>query len=273
MPSLQDLPLLASPLDAVRPAPSAWRDRLQGYVWHAQTIGCSDADVFHLTGEGRRSLFVKAEPLRPLSELPGEIERLRWLSSQSELGPTVEAEVHEAGRIWVLMSEIPGRDLASSPDLAPHQIVEIAADALRQLHSLDIAACPFDQRLATKLAQVEANVAAGLVDEEDMDDERLGRNAVSVLEEALASRPSTEDLVVAHGDASMPNLMAADGRFTGFIDCGRLGVADRHQDLAIASWSIESNFGASFVGPFLARYGGEVDPARLHYYRLLDELF
>ncbi|MFX5464821.1 APH(3') family aminoglycoside O-phosphotransferase, partial [Acinetobacter baumannii] len=64
-----------------------------------------------------------------------------------------------------------------------------------------MAACPFDQRLATKLAQAEANVAAGLADEEDMDDERLGRTAVSVLEEALASRPSTEDLVVTHGDA------------------------------------------------------------------------
>ncbi|NWN22981.1 phosphotransferase, partial [Escherichia coli] len=94
---------------------------------------------------------------------------------------------------------VPGRDLASSPDLSPLQIAEIAADALRELHALDVALCPFDQRLAAKLAQAEANVAAGRVDEEDMDDERLGRTAASVLEEALALRPATEDLVVAHG--------------------------------------------------------------------------
>ncbi|NWN13399.1 APH(3') family aminoglycoside O-phosphotransferase, partial [Escherichia coli] len=45
------------------------------------------------------------------------------------------------------------------------------------------------------------------------------------------------------------------------------------QDLALAAWSIEFNLGASFVRPFLARYGGPVDRARLHYYRLLDVLF
>ena len=106
-----------------------------------------------------------------------------------------------------------------------------------------------------------------------MDEQRLGRTAASVLEEALALRPSKEDLVVAHGDACMPNLMAERGRFSGFIDCGRLGVADRHQDLALAAWSIECNLGAAFVQPFLTRYGGTVDRAGLHYYRLLDELF
>lgn len=266
------LPLAISP-DVVRPTPHAWGDRLRGYAWHAQTIGCSEAEVFRLTGDGLPPLFVKSEPIGPFAELPGEIDRLRWLTGQSQLTPAVEAEVEEDGRLWLLMSEVPGRDLASSPDLSPLQIAEIAADALRELHALDVALCPFDQRLTAKLAQAEANVAAGRVDEEDMDEERLGRTAVSVLEEALALRPATEDLVVAHGDASMPNLMAERGRFTGFIDCGRFGVADRHQDLALAAWSIEFNFDASFVQPFLARYGGTVDRARLHYYRLLDELF
>ncbi|WP_137864654.1 APH(3') family aminoglycoside O-phosphotransferase [Sphingomonas sp.] len=270
MSPLQDTPSVA---DAIRPMSRAWSHRLQGYAWHAQTIGCSEAEVFRLTGEGLPPLFVKSEPISPFAELPGEIDRLRWLTGQSQLAPSVEAEAEEDGRLWLLMSEVPGRDLASSPDLSPLQIAEIAADALRELHALDVALCPFDQRLAAKLAQAEANVAAGRVDEEDMDDERLGRTAASVLEEALALRPATEDLVVAHGDASMPNLMAEHGRFTGFIDCGRPGVADRHQDLALAAWSIEFNLGASFVRPFLARYGGPVDRARLHYYRLLDVLF
>lgn len=273
MSPLPDLSPVATPLNALPPIPGAWSDRLRGYAWHAQSIGCSEAEVSRLTGDGLPTLFVKSELIGPFSELPGEIDRLRWLTGQSQLTPTVEAAVEEKGRLWLLMSEVPGRDLASSPDLSPLQIAEIAADALRELHALDPALCPFDQRLAAKLIRAEANVVAGRVDEQDMDDERLGRTAGSVLKEALALCPATEDLVVAHGDACMPNLMAEHGQFTGFIDCGRLGVADRHQDLALAAWSIEFNFGASFVHPFLARYGGPVDPVRLNYYRLLDELF
>ncbi|NWP47718.1 phosphotransferase, partial [Escherichia coli] len=87
------------------------------------------------------------------------IDRLRWLAGQSQLTPTVEAEVEEKGRLWLLMSEVPGRDLASSPDLSPLQITEIAADSLRELHALDVALCPFDQRLAAKLAQAGGQIA------------------------------------------------------------------------------------------------------------------
>lgn len=68
--------------------------------------------------------------------------------------------------------------------------------------------------------------------------------------------------------------MAAERRFSGFIDCGRLGVADRHQDLALACWSIRHNIDETWIGPFLKRYGlPEAEPAKLSWYRLLDEFF
>lgn len=64
------------------------------------------------------------------------------------------------------------------------------------------------------------------------------------------------------------------GSFSGFVDCGRCGRADRHQDLALAHRSIESNFGSSSAEDFLKEYGLEhVDPKKLSYYRLLDEFF
>jgi aminoglycoside 3'-phosphotransferase-2 len=68
--------------------------------------------------------------------------------------------------------------------------------------------------------------------------------------------------------------MAANGNFTGFIDCGRLGLADRHQDLALACWSVEYNLGKEWVMPFFALYNGPViDEKKIAFYRLLDEFF
>ncbi|MGL4286653.1 MAG: APH(3')-II family aminoglycoside O-phosphotransferase [Phreatobacter sp.] len=265
--------MLETDIPSTRPPP-AWAERLQDYAWLPQTIGCSEARVFRLEAEGRPTLFVKVEKAAPLAELPDEIARLRWLGACGVACPRVLADDHHAGSLWLLMSAVPGRDLASSPELPPERCVAIAAAALHRLHGLDRANCPFDHRLDVRLATAHARMTAGLVDETDFDSEREGMTAADLHRQLLADRPRTETLVVTHGDACLPNLMADGGSFTGFIDCGRLGLADRYQDLALASWSIIHNLGEAWVTPFLRHYGlAEVEPARLAYYRLLDEFF
>ncbi|HEX2887007.1 APH(3')-II family aminoglycoside O-phosphotransferase [Vineibacter terrae] len=253
--------------------PRAWQSDLQGYAWHRQTIGHSDALVFRLEAEGRPTLFAKAEPAGPFSELPGEAARLRWLASRHVAAARVLAEALDEGRNWLLTTAVPGCDLASSAQLEPSRIVALAADALRDLHRIDIATCPFDHRLQQRITQARARVAAGVVDEGDFDDERLGRTASDLVEELMARQPQGEDLVVTHGDACLPNLLADAGLFTGFIDCGRLGVADRHQDLALTCWSIRHNLGEAWTEPFLRHYGGTVDRDKMAFYLLLDAFF
>lgn len=66
-----------------------------------------------------------------------------------------------------------------------------------------------------------ARMAAGRVDEANFEETRQGRTASSLFEELLARRP--EDLVVAYGDASLPNLLANESGFTGFVDCLQCG--------------------------------------------------
>ncbi|QQR35152.1 aminoglycoside 3'-phosphotransferase [Devosia oryziradicis] len=237
------------------------------------TLGRSGALVWRFAGkEDSEALFLKADAVDPLSELPGEAERLRWLATTTVAGPRLRASFAESGYNWLLMTALPGTDLTHLVE-RPEQLRNVLATGLRALHALDPSSCPFDRRLDAKLASGAANLFAGRVDETDFDESRLGWTGHQVLDWLHAHRPAGEDLVVAHGDASLPNVMAQDDAFAGVVDCGRLGVADRWQDLAIACRSLIYNCGREHVAPFLDAYGAEWDEERYRYYCTLDELF
>lgn len=253
--------------------PKKWRDQHPHALIEQQTIGESRADVFRLRLDDNTDLFLKSEPVDELGELADEIERLRWLRQMNLPAPVVIDEVTEDQRHWLLMTAVPGQDLASASELSAAQIIDILATALRTLHQVPVALCPFDHSLKVRIPRAQENIRAGLVDGSDFDDERLGQSAEEVFAELLATQPTTHDRVVTHGDAYLPNFMAADGRFSGFIDCARLGVSDRHQDLALAAQSIERELGQAWVKPFFERYGVEPDEQRMKFYCLLDEFF
>jgi aminoglycoside 3'-phosphotransferase-2 len=229
-----------------------------------QTIGESGAWVYR-AGDWH---FIKSEPISPLAELPGEIARLRWLNATGLPCPTVVDAADHGGRHWLLMTALPGHDLASTEQVGAETAVRLMAEALRQLHALDVVSCPFDHRAAIRVAAASARHKAGLYDGDDPE------QGPADYQRLIAGVPAHEDLVVTHGDACFPNFMAEHGRFTGFIDCGRLGVADRYQDLALACRSLERNYGAAAIPAFLAAYGvGKPDPEKLYWYTLLDEFF
>lgn len=233
-------------------------------------LGRSNALVWRIQGE--ETLFVKAEPIHPLGELPGEVKRLGWLALTPVPAPRVRDSFDEGGFAWLLMTALPGADLSQMAD-RPVELCHALAAGLKTLHALDPAGCPFDHRLDAQQAKGAANFAAGLVDETDFDDARQGWTAQQVLDWLLQHRLGSEDLVVTHGDASLPNIMANDDAFAGFIDVGRLGVADRWQDLGLACRSLIHNCGREHVAPFLDAYGAKWDEARYRYYCTLDELF
>lgn len=253
--------------------PPSWHERYPGARFEQQTLGESRAEVFRIRRASGPDLFLKSEPIQTPCELPGEIERLQWMARHGLPAPVVVDVATHHDRHWLLMSAVDGQDLASASHLPPSQAVGIVATALRALHRVPAASCPFDHRLETRIAAARLAIDAGLVDEADFDDERLGRTAEDAYAELLSTQPGTQDLVVTHGDACLPNFMAQEGAFTGYIDCGRLGVSDRHQDLALAARSIAHNLGDEWVAPFYRAYGIEPDHARIAFYCLLDEFF
>ncbi len=65
---------------------------------------------------------------------------------------------------------------------------------------------------------------------------------------------------------------SGDGRWSGHVDLGELGVADRWADLAVATWSTTWNYGPGWEIPLLDAYGVPPDPPRTRFYRLLWDL-
>ena len=252
--------------------PAAWQTRLAGCRLHAQSIGASRAQVYRLQRHDGPDTFLKSEPADAFSELPDEVARLRWLQGQGIAAPEVLETLEQDGRHWLWMTGVPGVGLASV-SLPPVQVVAILAGALKRLHALPVAGCPFDQGVQHRLAAARVRVQARQVDETDFDDPQQGQSAQQVLATLLVQLPGEADAVVTHGDACLQNLLAAHGGFSGFIDCARLGVADRHQDLALAARSIAHVLGQAWVAPFFAHYGIAPDAQRLSFYCLLDELF
>jgi aminoglycoside 3'-phosphotransferase-2 len=253
--------------------PTDWQALLAPYRWRAQTEGCSDAAVFRLESVGQNTLFLKTERMHAHAELADEAARLRWLAAQGLACPAVMASHFQSERGWLLLSAVAGNNIYSSA-LPAAQAVPLIAHALKALHQVTDANCPFDHSAAVRITHAQARLQAGLVLLDDVDEENQGLTAEQIFQKLVSLQPKSEDMVVTHGDACLPNFMAENGTFTGYIDCGRLGVADRYQDIALALRDIRADFGSAYVPLFMEHYGlATLDEQRIAFYTLLDEFF
>lgn len=90
----------------------------------------------------------------------------------------------------------------------------------------------------------------------------------------LQNERQAETLAFSHGDLGGSNIFVKDGNISGFIDWGRGGVADVHVDISFAANSILEDLGdRTSVDRFLGTASTRVDPKKLRYFQLLDELF
>ncbi|MGI9374220.1 MAG: APH(3') family aminoglycoside O-phosphotransferase [Hyphomicrobiales bacterium] len=243
--------------------------------WDAenQTIGRSREHVLKLTNSGQTSLFAKFCPLSASNELRAEAARLSWLNKNRLPSARLNETIEHNNCLWMITEALPGVDLAQSK-IESKKKVEIVANALLQLHERSTKDCPFDETIDVKLRHAEQNQHDGKVDETDFEDVHIGRTAAALLQDLIRLKPDHKDIVVTHGDASLPNLLASDEEFSGFVDCGKLGISCRYQDLAIASRSIKRNLGEEWVSPFFEAYGiYSPDAELIYYYMLLDEFF
>ena len=251
--------------------PAGLRRELAGYTFVRETIGRSGDGVFRLSKGRCAALVVKVSPVTAAQGRPSEADRLTWLKSVEVPVPRVLHEFRTDSETWLVMECLPGANAAVST-MSPTARIALVARALRDLHELPADACPFDETLDVRIGRAQVRVRQGAVDERDFDSDNLGRSAMDLLADAIRLRPGAEDLVVTHGDATLPNMILDGRRISGFVDCGRAGRADRYQDLALACRSMAVNLGQGAGRAFLGAYGlTSVDDRKLQYYRLMDE--
>lgn len=237
------------------------------------SLGYSRADVWQIQWPDGEA-YLKAQAVGFTESLARDAEILRWFSTYTRV-PEVLAYHQDQHKEYLLMSALPGRPMSdeSFQSDSDHMIREVVK-ALRQIHAIPIELCPFDASLNVKLAEAEQRMQAGEIDVDDCEPEYQGVPAEVLYQRLLDTRPATEDRVVTHGDACLPNFLIDAQGFSGMIDLGRAGIADRWQDLALLIRTLRHNgFSQAEQAFALECYGIEWNPAKYDYYVLLDEFF
>lgn len=262
------------PCDAID-LPVSLAEMTAGHAWARDTVGESGGAVYRLFGHTEApDLYLKHGRGAVAGDVTDEMARLLWLAGRIA-APAVRCYVGGSDEAWLLMDAIPGRTayqlLEAGDDGAP--IVDALARHLKRLHAIPVEDCPFTSDHRFRLARARARLDAGLVDTDDFDDERQGMTAQAVWDQMTALTPLSPDTVVTHGDYSLDNLILRDGEVVGCIDVGRVGLADRYQDLTIA-WRDLGEFGRPLQARFLKSYGADrLDEGKLGFHLMLDEFF
>lgn len=258
------------------PVPADIARHLDGYRWARDLVGESGGAVYRLHGHaGAPDLFLKHGSGAVADDITDEMTRLLWLARYVAV-PEVRQFVRGSSDAWLLMTAIPGKTAWQLMAAHPERrlvVVDRLAHFLRQIHAIPVDQCPFTSTHVHRLAAARVRIDAGLVDEDGFDAPRQGWSAVAVWEALQDLVPLASDPVVTHGDYSLDNILVGDGEEIACIDAGRVGIADRYQDLAIA-WNCMGEFGVAYQARFLAQYGvADLDRNKLDFHLMLDELF
>ena len=213
---------------------------------------CSpEARVYFIDRDG--GIYLKSAPE---ATLRNEAEKTRFFHEKG-LGAEVLTYLSESGRDWLVTRAVRGEDCTHADYLAePARLAALLGETLRALHEMPTAGCPAPDYLNQYLSLVESNYRSGNYDQFAFPDSFGYASA----EEAWAVFSEGRRLLKAdtliHGDYCLPNVMLDHWRFSGFIDLGNSGVADRHIDLFWGAWTLWFNLHTeAYRDRFLDAYG------------------
>jgi len=228
--------------------------------------------TFRLTG-GAKDIFIKWAPNDSGLDLQTEKFKLEWAITYTPVPKVLEFGRDEKGS-WLVTEAINAENAVSARGKKePALAVAAIGRGLRAMHdALPVGACPFSWSIEDRISRARGRVVRGETNPTDWHEEFRVLSIEAVLAE-LDSPPTSDQLVVCHGDACAPNTLIDDeGEWVAHVDMERLGIADRWADLAIASWSTQWNYGLGWDDLLYDAYGIDPDPEQIRFYRLLWDL-
>lgn len=248
-------------------------EKIQKYIRNMELQndheGMSKANVIRCTGQNKE-LYLKIEKVS--NETEREYNVYQWLQGKLPV-PKVICRVIENDTAYMLLEKAEGMMLEddlyrSNPDL----LIKLAAEGINQLQKLDISECKFDSTIDYKLKKAKERIDKGFYTEVDHNKYTEGIHNTDEVYEYLVKNKPKEILVFSHGDYCFNNFFTDANSITGYIDMGRGGIADRHQDVALCIREL-LDFPSEYTDRFLKNLKFKPDMKLIRYYILLDELF
>ncbi len=215
-------------------------------VYYLDRTACT-----HASGE----FFLKSAPVTSLAR--------EALMGQYFFGLGLGAEVLEFLTVgdcdWLLTRRVPGEDATHADHRSdPAWLSATLGETLRALHDTPTAGCPGADYLDRYLGLAETNYRTGNYDASHFPDSFGYRSSDEAWATLEAGRHLLHADTLIHGDFCLPNILFCGKKFSGFIDLGNSGVADRHIDLFWGAWSLEFNLHTdAWRDRFFDAYGRE----------------
>ena len=199
--------------------------------------------------DGAKDIFIKWAPTDSRLDLHAEQVKLEWAITYTPVPTVLDFGKDDKGS-WLVTDAINAENAVSARwTKDPAFAVAAIGHGLRAMHdALPVEACPFSWSTEDRISRARERIVLGKTHPTEWHEEFRGLSIEAVLDE-LGSPPTSDQLVVCHGDACAPNTLIDDGgNWVAHVDMERLGIADRWADLAIASWSTQWNYGPGWEG-------------------------
>lgn len=235
---------------------------------HAPYSGASTYRIDRITGE---RTYLKILPIPHREPLKQYQEKLIWIERKLPVPKVLHYSSNDKFE-FLLMSEIVGADGTDPVHRGNMEsLIRKLAQALKQVHTVEVEDCPFDYTLNRRIKVVVERNNAGLIDKQKVEKKFNGHRFEDLYQTLVTNRYHSEDLVFTHGDFCVPNVVMNSTGVSGFIDVADAGIADRYRDLASMHYSIIRNFGEEWLDLFYKEYGKPaIDLEKIKYYDVLE---